>query len=113
MPNSSSRGGREVTREVEHYNLDMILALGFRVRSPVGVRFRQWAGCCWMTSVSSRISTAWCSSYPQRSRRDEVPCRRGANKHRIVKSVLHRPPQCLDPADRPLQYQRQPIGTSC
>nr|WP_215893562.1 RhuM family protein [Acidithiobacillus ferriphilus] len=36
-------GGREVAREVEHYNLDMILALGFRVRSPVGVRFRQWA----------------------------------------------------------------------
>lgn len=37
------RGGRDVTREVEHYNLDMVLALGFRVRSPVGVRFRQWA----------------------------------------------------------------------
>ena len=36
-------GGREVAREVEHYNLDMILALGFRMRSPVGVRFRQWA----------------------------------------------------------------------
>ncbi|MCX7176507.1 MAG: virulence RhuM family protein [Proteobacteria bacterium] len=36
-------GGREVSREVEHYNLDMVLALGFRVRSPVGVRFRQWA----------------------------------------------------------------------
>lgn len=29
---------------VEHYNLDMVLALGFRVRSPVAVRFRQWAG---------------------------------------------------------------------
>ena len=29
--------------EVAHYNLDMILALGFRVRSPVGMRFRQWA----------------------------------------------------------------------
>ena len=29
--------------EVEHYNLDMVLALGFRVRSPVAVRFRQWA----------------------------------------------------------------------
>jgi hypothetical protein len=38
-----SEGEREVTREVEHYNLDMVLALGFRVRSPVGVRFRQWA----------------------------------------------------------------------
>jgi hypothetical protein len=36
-------GGREVSREVEHYNLDMVLALGFRVRSPVGVRFRRWA----------------------------------------------------------------------
>ncbi len=29
--------------EVAHYNLDMVLALGYRVRSPVGVRFRQWA----------------------------------------------------------------------
>lgn len=29
--------------EVAHYNLDMVLALGFRVRSPVGARFRQWA----------------------------------------------------------------------
>jgi hypothetical protein len=38
-----NEGGREVTREVEHYNLDMVLALGYRVRSQVGVRFRQWA----------------------------------------------------------------------
>ena len=38
-----SEGGRDVTRELEHYNLEMVLALGFRVRSPVGVRFRQWA----------------------------------------------------------------------
>jgi hypothetical protein len=36
-------GTREVTREVECYNLDMVLALGFRVRSPMAVRFRQWA----------------------------------------------------------------------
>ena len=38
-----TEGEREVNREVEYYNLDMVLALGFRVRSPVGVRFRQWA----------------------------------------------------------------------
>ena len=38
-----TEGGREVARDVEYYNLDMVLALGFRVRSPVGVRFRQWA----------------------------------------------------------------------
>ncbi|MBF0111016.1 MAG: virulence RhuM family protein [Magnetococcales bacterium] len=36
-------GSRDVVREVEHYNLDMVLALGYRVRSPAGVRFRQWA----------------------------------------------------------------------
>jgi hypothetical protein len=29
--------------EVAYYNLDMVLALGFRVRSAAGVRFRQWA----------------------------------------------------------------------
>jgi len=31
------------TYDVAHYNLDMVLALGFRVRSSVGTRFRQWA----------------------------------------------------------------------
>ncbi len=36
-------GSRSVEREVTHYNLDMVLAVGYRVRSPVGVRFRQWA----------------------------------------------------------------------
>ena len=33
----------EVTREIEHYNLDMIIAVGYRVKSPVATRFRQWA----------------------------------------------------------------------
>ncbi|WP_231515568.1 virulence RhuM family protein [Herbidospora cretacea] len=36
-------GSREVRREVRVYNLDMILAVGYRVRSPRGVQFRQWA----------------------------------------------------------------------
>lgn len=36
-------GTREVRREVEHYNLDAILAVGFRVRSHRGTQFRQWA----------------------------------------------------------------------
>jgi hypothetical protein len=38
-----TEGGRSVSRDVEHYNLDMVLALGYRVRSQAGVRFRQWA----------------------------------------------------------------------
>jgi len=36
-------GDREVSRDVELYNLDMVIALGFRVRSRAAVRFRQWA----------------------------------------------------------------------
>lgn len=36
-------GTREVTREIEHYDLDAILAVGFRVRSHRGTQFRQWA----------------------------------------------------------------------
>jgi len=38
-----TEGSRQVERLVEHYNLDMILAVGYRVRSPRGVQFRQWA----------------------------------------------------------------------
>lgn len=36
-------GSREVERQVEHYNLDMILSVGYRVKSPEGVHFRRWA----------------------------------------------------------------------
>lgn len=36
-------GTREVQRRVAHYNLDMIIALGYRVQSQVATRFRRWA----------------------------------------------------------------------
>ena len=36
-------GGREVKRDVEFYNLDMILSLGYRVNSKKATKFRQWA----------------------------------------------------------------------
>jgi hypothetical protein len=38
-----NEGTREVTRSIAHYSLPMILAIGFRVRSPRGVQFRRWA----------------------------------------------------------------------
>lgn len=34
---------RDVERRVKHYRLDMVLAVGYRVRSPRGTQFRQWA----------------------------------------------------------------------
>jgi hypothetical protein len=36
-------GARQVARDVEHYNLEAILAVGYRVRSHRGTQFRQWA----------------------------------------------------------------------
>lgn len=36
-------GNRSVKRNIDHYNLDMIIALGYRVQSEVAVRFRIWA----------------------------------------------------------------------
>ncbi len=38
-----NEGGREVHREIEYYNLDVIISVGYRVKSKKGVRFRQWA----------------------------------------------------------------------
>jgi len=35
--------GRQVSRSLKHYNLDIVLAIGYRVRSHRGVQFRRWA----------------------------------------------------------------------
>ncbi|MCC5836079.1 MAG: virulence RhuM family protein [Opitutales bacterium] len=38
-----TEGDRQVSRLLDHYNLDAILAVGYRTRSPLGTAFRQWA----------------------------------------------------------------------
>lgn len=39
-----SEGNRQVSREVAHYNLQMIIAVGFKVNNERAVHFRKWAG---------------------------------------------------------------------
>ena len=38
-----NEGGRTVRRDIEYYNLDMILSVGYRVKSAQGIKFRQWS----------------------------------------------------------------------
>lgn len=37
------KGEREVERQIEYYNLDVIISVGYRVKSKRGVEFRRWA----------------------------------------------------------------------
>ena len=39
----AKEGGRDVTRNIEYYNLDMIISVGYRVKSKNGLIFRRWA----------------------------------------------------------------------
>lgn len=43
METVQQEGGRTVSRQVEHYNLDAIISVGYRVNSARATRFRQWA----------------------------------------------------------------------
>src|SRR6478672_4503246 len=36
-------GKRTIARNIEHYNLDVIISIGYRVNSKRGIQFRQWA----------------------------------------------------------------------
>jgi len=38
-----NESGRNITRNVEHYNLDVIISVGYRVKSKRGTQFRIWA----------------------------------------------------------------------
>lgn len=43
METVQHEGGRTINREIEYYNLDMIISVGYRVNSSVATQFRKWA----------------------------------------------------------------------
>lgn len=38
-----TEGARQIERQIEYYNLDVIISVGYRVKSRLGTQFRQWA----------------------------------------------------------------------
>lgn len=54
-----TEGSREVSRATDHYNLDAILAVGYRVRSARGIAFRQWATARLSELRAGRTQTGW------------------------------------------------------
>ena len=42
-PVQKRKAGREISREIDHYNLDVIISVGYRVKSQQGTQFRIWA----------------------------------------------------------------------
>ena len=38
-----NESGRRVERDIEYYNLEMIISVGYRVKSQRGIEFRRWA----------------------------------------------------------------------
>jgi len=53
-------GKRSVSRELEHYNLDMIISIGYRVNSIRGTQFRIWANKVLKEYLVSRIHADDC-----------------------------------------------------
>lgn len=75
-------GEREVARLIEHYNLDAILAVGYRVRSPRGVLFRRWA--------TERLSEYLVKGFTMDDQRLKNPPARGSDVPDYFDELLER-----------------------
>lgn len=74
-----NEGGRNVTRDIEHYNLDVVISVGYRVKSQRGVQFRQWATRILRehlvqgyTMNSTRLIVFWSDMFGSRLNRTEA-----------------------------------------
>ena len=50
-------GNRNVSRDIEHYNLDVIISVGYRVNTQRGILFRQWATQRLQKSIGSETNS--------------------------------------------------------
>ena len=55
-------GQRQVEREIEHYNLDVIISVGYRVKSKQGTQFRIWANSVLKSYLVQGYAHAWASA---------------------------------------------------
>jgi hypothetical protein len=74
-------GGRSVTREIEHYNLDVILVVGYRVNGEKAAQFRKWAN-----GVLKRYITDGFALDGERLRRDGAALKALAAEVRALRS---------------------------
>lgn len=74
-----SEGGRIVTRNVDYYNLDMILSVGYRVKSDKGILFRRWA--------NEILKNVLFKGYALSSRVDQLEYRMNKAEHQIGLSL--------------------------
>lgn len=68
-------GKRQIQRKIEHYNLDVIISVGYRVKSQRGTQFRQWA--------TQRLKDYLIKGYAINEKRLEE------NKHQFLETLHH------------------------
>ena len=66
-------GHRQVTREVKLYNLDVIISVGYRVKSQRGTEFRQWAN----KVIKDYLLRGYAINYQMRQLADKVEAQQG------------------------------------
>ena len=94
-------GKRSVVRQVEYYDLDMILSVGYRVKSPQGVLFRRWANGVLKAQLMRRATDNKLLKELEKRFSDHEM--RLADVEQAMKFVL-------DTVTPPLKEKRTPIG---
>jgi len=96
-----SEGGRTVTRQVEYYDLDMILSVGYRVKSSQGILFRRWANGVLKAQLMRRAT--------DNKLLKELERRFAEHEFRIA-DVEQAMKYVLDTLMPPMKEKREPIG---